>query len=175
MGGCCGLTGSLYDGEVSPGTFRISCDWRAGGHSGGQAATSHATGERAFESLGGGQARPTLLSLLLKCHAYVFHFGSNFVKRFEAHTTKNRFKGFHTSYVAHQGRARGGASSLSEKSSLVVAFRLLFKHTFYGTRHPKTVQRTPSLSPLTQPTLAPPLSCLGVLFPFSFLKKVPTP
>ena len=105
----------------------------------------------------------------------MFHFGSNFIKRFEAHTTKKRFKGFHTSYVAHQGRARGGASSLSEKSCLVVAFRLLFKHTFYGTRHPKTVQRTPSLSPLTQPTLAPPLSCLGVLFPFSFLKKVPTP
>ena len=53
-GGCCGLTGSLYDGGASSGTFRISCDWRAGGHSGGQAATSHATGERAFESLGGG-------------------------------------------------------------------------------------------------------------------------
>ena len=69
-GGCCGLTGSLYDGGVFPGTFRISCDWRAGGHSWGQAATSHAMGERAFESLGGGgQARPTLLSHLLKCHA----------------------------------------------------------------------------------------------------------
>ena len=55
-----------------PCTFRISCDWRAGGHSGGQAATSHTChgGNASLNHLGGGQARPTLLSLLLKCHAY---------------------------------------------------------------------------------------------------------
>ena len=49
-GGCCGLTGCLYDGGVSPGTFRISCDGRARGAGGN--FTCHG-GDGAFESLGG--------------------------------------------------------------------------------------------------------------------------
>ena len=133
-------------------------------------------GERAFESLGGGasQANSPEPPSEMSCLGVLFRF--QFYQTVRGTHNQKPVQRIPHILRSTPRQSQGGASSLSEKSCLVVAFRLLFKHTFYGTRHPKTVQRTlTSLSPLTQPTLAPPLSCLGVLFPFSFLKKVPTP
>ena len=72
MGGCCGLTGSLYDGGVSPALAGFRATGAREGTAGGRRQLhTHATGERAFESLGGGASQanspepPSEMSCLL--------------------------------------------------------------------------------------------------------------